>query len=297
MIQKEGSVSKAAQKLFISQSALSQQLLKLEAEIGAPIFERGITPLRPTHLGEEYLVYVKKILFEYEQANRVLESMQENKKGKLIVGIPVNRSTQFLPIFLPDFMRRYPGIELVFVEDHSWRLDEKLLNGEIDLSLLTTYADNPNITFRPLIREEIYVACQKDCPLDQKSTQRGYLDFRDCADETFIHMKKGFRLYREAIRLFEQYDIQPRTILNTGNVDLARRLAAQGAGICLASQLPKVLNPLFPRPSYHRIGEDGVFWTLGVSYHKEKYISWAMKLFIQCILDELAYHFPDEVIR
>ena len=52
-IAKEGSISKAAAKLYISQSALSQQLLKLEEEIGAPIFERGINPLRPTHLGEQ----------------------------------------------------------------------------------------------------------------------------------------------------------------------------------------------------------------------------------------------------
>lgn len=297
MIQKEGSISKAAAKLYISQSALSQQLLKLEDEIGAPIFERGFTPLRPTHFGELYLEYIHRILFEYREANHLLEEMEHNKRSRMTVGIPMNRSTQFLPEFLPPFMKDYPNIELVFREEPSWRLDQLVLSGDIDFSILTSATDDINLVFQPLVKEELYLAVEKDSELDRKFTaEGGAVDFRACADETFILMRKGHRLYNEAQALFREYNIRPKTILDTGNVDLARRLAAKGVGVCLASQLPAVLNPVSPSPSYHRIGKDGLFWVLGINYHKDKYISWAMRLFFKRVRDALEKHFPDEVI-
>ena len=297
MIHKEGSISKAASRLFISQSALSQQLLKLEEELGAPIFERGFSPLKPTHFGEEYLRYVRKILFDYEEANHLLEKMEHSKKSRITIGIPFNRSTQFLPGFLPHFMKEYPNIELIFLEHPAYRLDGMIMDGEVDFSLLTSASRHPNMAFFPLIREEIFLAVQPGSRLDQKfASGNGYVDFKECADETFIMMDKGYRLYTEANRLFEQYDIQPRILLNTGNVDLARRLAANGTGICLASQLPAVLNPIFPAPKYYSIGKDGIFWTLGINYHKDKYLSWAIQIFFRCVQEELEGIFPNNVV-
>ena len=296
-IAKEGSISKVAAKLYISQSALSQQLLKLEEEIGAPIFERGINPLRPTHLGEQYLEYVEKILFEYEQANRLLEDLEHSKKNRLTIGIPMNRSNQILPHFIPSFLRDYPNIELIFHEHPSFRLDEMLLAGEIDFSMMISASEAPQLTFLPLIRDEIYLACQSGCPLDQKLQKTGRLeDPGELEKENFILMKKGYRLHNEALRLFEASDIHPNIILETGNVDLSRRLASMGTGACLVSRLAHELNPMVPEPSCYSIGKDGLFWTLGVCYHKGKYISWAMKLFFDRMRECLKEHFPDAVL-
>ena len=296
-IAKEGSISKAAAKLYISQSALSQQLLKLEDEIGAPLFERGLNPLRPTHLGEQYLVYVEKILFDYEQANRLLEDLEHNKKSRLTIGIPTNRSTQVLPYFIPAFVRDYPNIELNFRDHPSWRLDEMLLEGGIDFSIMISASEAPQITFLPLIRDEILLACQAGSPLDLRLKEEGQLtDPSMMEGENFIIMKKGYRLHNEAVRLFESSGVQPKVVLATGNVDLSRRLAAMGTGACLVSRLAHTLNPLDPELSCHSIGKAGLFWTLGINYHKEKYISWAMRLFFDRLRNCLREHFPDEVL-
>lgn len=296
-IAKEGSISKAAAKLYISQSALSQQLLKLEDEIGAPLFERGLNPLRPTHLGEQYLEYVGKILFEYEQANRLLEDLEHNKKSRLTIGIPTNRSTQVLPYFIPAFLRDYPHIELNFREHPSWRLDEMILEGEIDFSMMISAPEAPQITFLPMIRDEIFLGCQSGSPLDLRLKETGRLmDPSLLKGENFIMMKKGYRLYNEAEHLFESSGVRPNVILMTGNVDLSHRLAAMGTGACLISRLAHELNPLDQELSCYSIGENGLFWTLGINYHKGKYISWAMRLFFDRLRECLREHFPKEVL-
>ena len=288
MIQKEGSISGAAKKLFISQSALSQQLLKLEEEIGAPIFERGISPLKPTYLGEQYLSYVQKILFEYEEANRLLQDMEGSKKGRLVVGIPPNRSVQILPGLLPEFISAYPDIELIFREYKSYELDEMILKGEIDFSIMTSPSQSPMISFTPLLKEEIFLAVPENSELNQRFKDGdGHIDFSCCKDSSFILMKKGHRLHTVARQLFDSYGFEPHVLMETGNVDLARKIVAEGAGVCLSSQLAAELSPLIHPPVYYSIGREGVFWDLGICYHKDKYVTWAMSLFFECVKKEI----------
>lgn len=292
MIQREGSISGAAKKLFISQSALSQQLIKLEEEIGAPIFERGITPLRPTYLGEQYLTYVQKILFEYEEASRLLQDLENSKKGRLVVGIPPNRSVQLLPGLLPKFISQYPDIELVFREYKSYELDEMILQGDIDFSIMVSPSTSPMISFTPLLREEIFLAVPKNSPLNKRfGGGNSHIDLMYCKDENFILMKKGHRLHALAKHLFEEYDFEPHVLMETGNVDLARKIVAGGTGVCFTSQLAAVLNPLQQPPVYYSLGKDGIFWDLGICCHKDKYISWAMSLFFDCVKAEIQESF------
>lgn len=285
-IQKEGSISGAAKKLFISQSALSQQLIKLEEEIGAPLFERGISPLRPTYLGEQYLAYVRRILFEYEEANRLLQDLENSKKGRLVVGIPPNRSMQILPSLLPKFIAQYPDIELIFREYKSFELDEMILQGDIDFSIMVSPSQSPMISFTPLLKEEIFLAVPENSPLHQKFQNRP-MDFNCCKDASFILMKKGHRLHSLAKELFEAYGFEPHVLMETGNVDLARKIVAEGTGVCFTSQMAAILNPLHHPPIYYSIGEKGIFWDLGICYHKDKYITWAMSLFFQYVKKEI----------
>lgn len=287
-IAKEGTVSGAAKKLFISQSALSQQLLRLEEEIGAPIFERGFSRLKPTHFGELYLERTKKILLEYLETQRLLQDMEDLEVGRVIVGLPPNRAIQLLPTFFPRFLTEHPKVELKIVEAVSYRLDEMIMDGEIDFSIMVSRPSSPAFAFEELMQEEIFLAV----PDNRTFTLRGpegkqYADLEDFRDERFVLMEKGHRLRGVSDRLFLEKEIKPQVLMETGNVDLARRIAAEGGGICFCSELASVFDPLKHAPLYYPVGEEGIFWELGVVYHREKYISKAMRLFINEVKNEL----------
>ena len=100
-IYREGTLTKAAEKLFISQPALTQQLQKLEKEIGTQLFDRTTTPLTPTYAGKYYLDIMEKILYENQQALSWLEDIDSLNRGKIVLGISDIRSLQFLPVLLP----------------------------------------------------------------------------------------------------------------------------------------------------------------------------------------------------
>lgn len=292
MIQREGSISGAAKKLFITQSALSQQLLKAEEEIGAPIFDRATNPLKPTYFGEQYLVYVQKILLEYEESNKLVQSLGNSHKGRLVVGIPSNRSVQLLPTLMPKFIQKYPNIQLVIRERNSFELDQMILEGTIDFSIMVSPSSSPSIMFVPLIREELFLAVPETSKLNLKHQGREpYIEMEECKEENFILMKKGHRLYDVAKQLFKTSCFEPKILLETGNVDLARRIVAEGAGVCFSSQLAAAMNPLVHSPVYYSIGKNGIFWELGISYHKDKYVSRTMQLFFESVREEIEINF------
>ncbi|MEA5083642.1 MAG: LysR family transcriptional regulator [Lachnospiraceae bacterium] len=281
-IYETGNVSKAAKKLFISQSALSQQLLKLEEELGAPIFDRSVQPLKPTFLGEKYLEYVKKIFFDYEEANKLFENIEKNDTGRLIIGIPENRSIQLLPTLLPEFMSKYPNIEILLKEAKSYELDELILKGEIDFSVMVSSSNIPMIDFFPLIKEEIYLAVPKDNEINSLlNDDKKILSFEAFKDQPFILMKKGHRLRTLSKKLFSDYNFEPKIMLETSNVDLAHRIVASGTGVCFVTKLAISLIPLSYPPIYYPLGDNGIFWSLGICYHKDKHKTHAMELFFE----------------
>lgn len=295
---KEGSITKAAAKQYISQSAMSQHLIRLEEELGAPIFERGFSPLRLTYFGEEFMKYAQKILFDCNEVLHLYEEMEHTKKSRLTIGIPTNRSIQILPDILQIFSDKYPNIELNFQEHPSSQLDAMIIQGEIDCSIMLPASQNPLITFSPIIREELFLAVSQNSHLcNLPTTSRGYLNLEDCANEPFIIVKKGSRHHQQALNLFRQHNITPNIRTSTGNIILAGKLAATGYGICLISQLPAILNMVQPAPVYYKIGETGVYWTLGLNYHRDKYISWDLQLFQNCLRDALKKHLPDNIIQ
>ena len=130
-----GSITAAAKKLFISQPSLSQMLRQLEKEIGTPIFDRSISPLRLTYAGEKYLNAVDRILAINSELESQLREIREEHSGRLRLGISVTRALQVMPRVLPVFTAKYPEVTLELTESGSATLEELLQNGSIDLAL------------------------------------------------------------------------------------------------------------------------------------------------------------------
>ena len=122
MIAEENSITKAAERLFITQSGLNQQLLKLEAELGIQLFHRSKNDFRLTEAGHVYVSYARKILQLKHEAYNILNDMANNKTGTLRIGLTPERGIPMFMSIYPAFYARYPHITIEPLEIGVWAL-------------------------------------------------------------------------------------------------------------------------------------------------------------------------------
>lgn len=154
-IEKEGSFSRAARLLGLTQPALSAYVAKLEAKIGAPLFDRSFSPLRLTQTGAEYVAMVRDIASRQRQFERRVSDLSELRTGSLTIGGSVFFIASYLPEAAAEFTRRYPGLSLHIVNGRVPELEKRTLDGEIDFFLSPSGIGTDGLSYRPFARERL----------------------------------------------------------------------------------------------------------------------------------------------
>ena len=137
VIAQERNLSKAAERLFISQPALSRFLVKLENDLGTPLFERKNRQYFPTMAGELYLDTAREILRLQQQFNAELKSLIQTSRGVISMGITPGRGHTILPHVLPAFREYFPDYEIQVHEENVDTLEQYLMNGTIEVAFFT----------------------------------------------------------------------------------------------------------------------------------------------------------------
>jgi LysR family hydrogen peroxide-inducible transcriptional activator len=285
----EKNFSRAAEKLHLAQPSLSQQLSKLEKEIGVLLFQRNTNSVEVTHAGEVFVEKAQKILDMVNQLKKEMEDITQMRKGRLVVGCLPITGTHILPLVLPIFQNRYPEIEIVLVEETSTRLELLASNGQTDISLLSLPLHEPSLTYQPLIDEEIWLALPpQHSILQEKSSQQNsnedFVQISRLEKEPFIILKKGqgFRQITEELCLSAGF--QPNIVFESSNIDTVQSLVAAGMGIAFVpsmvareqgSPFTPAYLPLHGKP--HR--------SLVIAYRKGRYLSKAADAFIDTLLE------------
>lgn len=290
IIEQEGNISKAAERLFVTQPALSRQLKSIEKELGFCIFDRGTVPLSLTQAGYQYMNFVRKMVYEHTQVQKRISDIKNLQSGRLNIGITSNIGLYFFPHILSGFTQRYPDVHINITEFQSITEIESLLaSGDLDLGCLTIQSQSPQINFEPLLKVETLLALP--CSLYSVSDKTdACIDIHKLQATSFILMKKPFALRRIADHFFDSLHIDPPVILETSSTHSAYHLAAKNVGATFIYDFsaalmnlaqPPILRPLFPEPLFH--------W-LGFTYNKDKYIDHTMKAFIdhvkKCIKED-----------
>ena len=136
-IDDEHSITRAAEKLFVTQSALNQQLLRLEKELGAPLFHRSKVDMRPTEIGQVYLDNAREILRIKQRTYNLINDMTDAKKGRLSIGFTPGRGSEMFTHVYPAFHQSYPN---VVVEPHELsvhRQQQMISQGNLDIGFQT----------------------------------------------------------------------------------------------------------------------------------------------------------------
>lgn len=158
-IAEEKSITKAAEKLYLTQSALNQQLLKLERELGIPLFRRAKTEMIPTRAGEIYLKGAREILRTKSRTYAEISDLTGSYKGTLSIGMtPVRGPDMFVHVY-PRFHKKYPLMAVVPYELNIYRMQPLIARGDIDFGFMTLFPDQETQdAYETLFEEEILLA-------------------------------------------------------------------------------------------------------------------------------------------
>lgn len=136
-IEQEQSISKAAEKLYITQSALNQQLLRLEKELGLPLFERRNRAMIPTYAGRIYLTAAHQMLDMKKETYKILHEISDETAGEISVAFTPEQGGRMFSDTFPEFHKKYPNITLQIHEVHVKKMEQLLLQHETTLAFMT----------------------------------------------------------------------------------------------------------------------------------------------------------------
>ncbi len=281
MISEEKSIARAAEKLFITQSALNQQLQKLESELGTSLFVRTRSDWQPTPAGEIYLQTAKTILALKKDTYSKIHDIAEFDQRHFTIGLIPERGVDMFTSIYPQFHHSFPDIILEPVECNVRTMQKRISRGEIDLGLMTlTRHQRDENTYMHMAYEEIVLAV----PAGHALAEKGSRDIKNApeialesfAQDPFILIYPASTMYQLVRELFTYAGFEPKVLFSTSSNISKYRMVDAGVGCAL---LPAV----FALPSEHMVFfrlPQHPHWEINMCCRKDAYLSKAEKAFL-----------------
>ena len=220
-IAEEKNITKAAEKLFITQSALNQQLLKLEKEIGAPLFYRSRTNWHLTEVGEIYISAAKEILgIKKETYNRISDSINM-KNSHLSIGLTPERGISMFASVYPEFHKLHSNVIVEPVELNVRNQEIKINQRELDVGFVTLSDDmkKNDTVYHSILEENIIVAIPSSHPLAKDGSNYGSklkdIDLSLLKDDNFVLISNDSTIREIVNPLFQAASFAPKLLFET----------------------------------------------------------------------------------
>jgi DNA-binding transcriptional LysR family regulator len=224
-----GSFSKAAEASFISQSAVSQQLAKLERDLGVQLISRGGGLVVPTEAGKAFYAGAMEILRRYEQLQGEVRSAADAVRGVLRVGTIYSVGFYLLAPYVRKFLQAHPEVNL-HVEYTRWnRIYAAVLSGEMSLGVVACPEKHRSIEIIPLASEELVVVCSPE----HRLARRRQLKPEDLAGEKFIAFEENIPTRRHIDRLLKRARVSVDVAMAFDNIDTLKRAVEINAGLSI----------------------------------------------------------------
>ncbi|GAA0403750.1 LysR family transcriptional regulator [Paenibacillus motobuensis] len=287
-IAEEKNFSRAADKLHIAQPSLSQQLSKLEQELGVKLFQRNTSTVELTYAGESFIEHARKIMDAVKELRQEMDDISQLRAGRVVIGSMPITGSHLLPYVLPAFKAAYPEIDIVLREDTSLNLEKLTAGGGTDLSLLSLPLQEPTLTYEPIGEEPIDLAVPPQHPLASKAGERNEISLAELKDEPFIVLKKGQGFRKITIDLCRQAGFEPNVVFESNNIETVQSLVAAGMGITLVPHFIARAKRSELIPVYLPLADPAPSRTLVIAYRKGRYLSKAAEAFIETFKQTLA---------
>lgn len=230
----QGSVSKAAQALSISQSAVTEAIKELEGGLGVQLFLRHPRGVAITEEGQQFLRHSLSILAEVSNATRVVSSRSKRITGRLNLGVTSLTAGYVLSDMLLRYRRLHPDVEVSAIEDNGEYLEHLIIGGELDVAVMVT----TNLRDTQALQSEILEVSSFRLwlPIDHPLNRQQSIALADVAGEPLIVLDVD-EMELEAVKLLSAFGRRPRIAFRTRSVEAVRSLVATEAGVALLPDL------------------------------------------------------------
>lgn len=280
-ILKYGSITAASKKIYISQSALSQHIIRIEKKLGVEIFNRDFKPIKLTEAGIIYKKSLEDIEKLKENTFLKIEEINKLKIGELSIGSTDYQTYFFLSKVLKDFNEDYPGIKINLLEAKTNQLNTFALNGLCDFSITYETDRFDDLESINLYREDVYLAMSKENKLKNDLSGKGKIETissKKLAGQNIIRMKKGQNLILQYQELDKFTENSLNTVFETDSIFIAEKCVRENMGLAILPQsmLKEKKNDLI----YFKLKEGLSSRTTMINYSKNHKLKTIAKIFI-----------------
>ena len=228
----EGSMSRAAERLFISQPAVSKQIGELEAALGVSLFDRLPRGLRLSAAGEMLAGYARRLFAVEAEAEQALAEMKGLAQGKLTVGASLTIGGYLLPKMLGAYRKQYPGIALRLEIANTQVIQQKLRDNALDLGLTEGFAEDPLLEAEVFAEDVLTAVVPPGHPFLE-----GAVSAAQFCTEPFLmrELGSGTREVVERALLHQGIVVQPA--MSLGSTEAIKQAVASGLGVAIVSRL------------------------------------------------------------
>ena len=233
-VAEQGSVSRAAQNLSISQSSVTEAIRELERDLGVELFERHPRGLNVTHKGHQFLRHATKILADVSDARRSFSAEREATTGRLHLGVTSLVAGYVLSDLLARYRRAHPAVRISAIEDNGDYLEHLLVGGKLDIAVMVI----SNLRDRMALQAEIIETSPYRLwlPLGHPLVSAEIISIGDIAKEPLIMLTVD-EIEENTGKLLSALGARPHVAFRTRSVEAVRSLVATGAGIALLPDL------------------------------------------------------------
>ena len=277
----EKSITRAAEKRFVTQSALNQQLQKLEEELGTPLFHRARSNWQPTEAGEAYLAAARQMLLLKKDAYARIADAAERNRRHLAVGLIPERGVEMFTAVYPNFHRAFPQMRVEPVECSVTAMQRMISDGQLDLGLATLaeHQRDGNV-YHVMAEEEILLAVPAASPLAEGGSPRWQTapetSLARFAEEPFVRIYQRSTLFSLTSALFEAAGFAPQVLFSTASNQSKYRIVALGLGCAL---LPALYAAEGGGVVYFRLPQRPR-WQVTICARRDAYLGRAEKLYL-----------------
>lgn len=232
-VARTGNFTKAAAACNVSQPSLSQQILKLEAEVGEALFERRRDGAELTLAGELLLRHAERVLGEVAEAESRLRDIRRHARGRMRLGAIPTIAPYLLPVPLARFRQQFPGVEVTLHEMVTDELLSSLQAQELDLAIASDATHAEGLAKATLVREPLWLAVPATHPLATAAR----VTIEDVRNERFVVLREEHCLSATVSGFCEQNRVTPNVVCHGAQVQTVMQMVAAGLGLSLVPAL------------------------------------------------------------
>lgn len=274
------SCTKAAEKLYITQPAVTAQVKLLEDACNLKLFKKKGRKIYLTDEGETLYNYVTKV-FEYEkEIESVIEEMRALKRGVLRLGTTKAYARYFMPFLITSFREAFPHIKIHLDEGSSLDMIYSLLDLRNEVAVIARAEDNPRISFIPFSHEELVLITGPDHRLARKRS----VSVGDLEEEPIIMKEKGSGTRKLVNELFGKNGLSPNILMETSNTEFIKQLVQRGDGISFVVSEAVTAELQEGRLATVPIKGQKLFLDVSIAYLKDQHLSRPAQAFLEMLL-------------